>query len=384
MTWLNRIATLFAVAACGFLFLGAAAVESRAAEDARPNIIIMMADDMGISDIGCYGGEIKTPHIDGLAAKGLRFTQFYNTARCCPTRASLLTGLYPHQAGVGHMMSDRGLPGYRGNLNKNCRTIAEVLKPAGYATYMSGKWHLGVDDPTRYGFEQFYGTLVGAKTFWDADHFVRLPKGAAKRRYAAGKFYGTDALADHALDFLASARQTPERPWFLYLAFNAPHFPLHAPKKTIAKYADRYHAGWDRVRRERLGRMKQLKIVPRGTELTPRSPYFDWGAASGRPNPAWETLPKDRRADLARRMAIYAAMVDRMDHNIGRLLADLNRHGELANTLIIFTSDNGGCAEWDPHGFDIRSGPQYILHRGKDLERMGSPGTYHSVGSGWA
>lgn len=350
----------------------------------QPNILIIVADDLGFSDLGCYGGEIATPQLDALAADGVRLTRFYNTGRCCPSRASILTGQYPHRVGFGHMVQDLGQPGYAGRLPDEAVTIAQVVQPAGYRTFIAGKWHVGGNDPTQHGFEEFYGTLVSAKTFWDPDHFLRLPAGRPRRGYPEGEYYATDAVTDHALDFLGLARETPDRPWFLYLAYSAPHFPLHAPKGDIAKYADRYHVGWDVIRDERLARMKKLGIVPDATPLTPRSQYWDWGETEPRVNPPWNELPADRRADLARRMAIYAAMVDRMDRNVGRVVADLQAAGELHNTLLVFLSDNGACAEWDPFGFDIRSSANNALHAGPELEQMGGPGTFHSVGSGWA
>lgn len=350
----------------------------------RPNILLIVADDLGYSDLGCYGGEIATPNLDALAENGVRLTRFYNTGRCCPSRACILTGQYPHRVGLGHMTQDIGQPGYRGQVSGDALTIAQVLKKSNYRSFIAGKWHLGTDDPTEHGFEEFYGTLVSAKTFWDPDHFLRMPKGHPKRKYAAEEFYGTDAVTDHAQDFLNEARKTPDRPWFLYLAYNAPHFPLQAPKEDIAKYADSYRAGWDVARRRRLSRMKKLGIVPEGTKLTPRSPYWDYGEVNSGTNPRWSSLPEDRRADLARRMAIYAAMVDRMDRNIGRIIEDLKSAGELENTLVVFLSDNGACAEWDPHGFDIKSSPNNILHRGEQIEHMGERGTFHSAGSGWA
>lgn len=371
----------------------------------KPNILLIVADDLGFSDLGCYGGEIETPNLDQLAENGLRLTQFYTTGRCCPSRASLLTGRYPHRVGLGHMTQDIGQPGYQGQVSKDARTIAQQLSGAGYRSFLSGKWHLGTDDPTQHGFEEFYGTLTSAKTFWDADHYLRLPE---RRREGEGEkgreesssepqnspsprlslssdsFYGTDALADHAIEFLNTARETPDNPWFLYLAINAPHFPLQAPKSLIEKYADRYIDGWDVARQRRLVRMKKFGIVPKDVTLSPRSPHFDWGESTPADNPAWDSLEKDRQADLARRMAIYAAMVDSMDQNIGRVLNDLRERGELENTLIVFTSDNGACAEWDHFGFDIKSSPNNKLHRGDEIEAMGSPGTFHSAGSGWA
>lgn len=353
--------------------------------DPRPNILYMVADDLGFSDLGCYGGEIDTPILDSLASGGVRLTQFYNTGRCCPSRAAILTGQYPHRVGLGHMTTnDLGQPGYRGVVSGEAKTIAELLRPAGYRCFMSGKWHLGTSDPTRHGFEEFYGTLVSAKRFFDADHLIRLPADRQPRSYSDGAFYATDAVTDHALDFLDLARETPDQPWFLYLAYNAPHFPLHAPRDEILKYADRYSSGWDRLRAERLSRMKQLGIVPENTELSARSQWRNYGETKIGVNPAWSSLPEDRRHDLARRMAIYAAMVDRLDQQIGRIVVDLKDKGEFENTLIVFTSDNGACFEWDPFGFDIVSSNQNILHRGEQLDSMGGPGTFHSVGSGWA
>lgn len=351
----------------------------------RPNILYIVADDLGFSDLGCYGGEIETPSLDALAAGGVRLTQFYNMGRCCPSRASILTGQYPHRVGLGHMTTnDLGRPGYRGVVSKDAKTIAEVLQTVGYRSFMSGKWHLGTDDPTQHGFEEFYGTLVSAKRFFDPGHLIRRPEGRKSLLVDQENFYATDAVTDHALEFLSLARQTRDRPWFLYLAYNAPHFPLHAPKREIAKYADRYHSGWDRLRQVRLARMKKLGIVSEETRLSPRSRWRNYGETKTGVNPAWDSLSKERRLDLARRMAIYAAMVDRMDQQIGRVIEDISSAGELQNTLIVFTSDNGACFEWDPFGFDIVSSNQNILHTGQMLEEMGGPGTFHSVGSGWA
>lgn len=374
----------------GVLLAGQAGASADAAE--RPNILLILADDLGYSDLGCYGGEIRTPVIDALAAGGLRLTQFYNATRCCPSRASLLTGLYPHQAGVGDMTRDEGpgRPGYRGHLSERCATIPEVLRAAGYRTLMAGKWHLGPNPgPIRRGFDDFYGMIGGFNSFWQEDPFyTRLPPGRPKRAYPPGGFYSTDAFADYALDFLDEFRRDdPGRPWFLYLAFNAPHFPLHAPKEEVDRYVPAYEKGWDAIREARLARMKELGIVGADASLTPRS---DWRHPFHRRegvNPAWDSLPADRRADLSRRMAIYAAMVEHMDRAIGRIVASLKEHGQFDNTLILFLSDNGGCAEWDPLGFDVETGPKTtnILHKGEeDLAAMGGPGSYISYGSGWA
>jgi len=250
----------------------------------RPNILLILADDLGWSDLGCYGGEIRTPNLDALAKGGLRFTQFYNSARCCPTRASLLTGLYPHQAGVGSMTSDRGPehPGYRGTLQPNTATLAEVLRDAGYKTYMAGKWHLHNNKtdvkPIDRGFDEFYGMLGGFNSCWQEKPFyTRWPEGRTPRAYTSanngqpGTFYATDAFADYALDFIGEARRE-SKPFFLYLAFNAPHFPLHAHDSDIAKYEAMYFAkGWDIIREERLARQKELGLVPKNLALTPRS-----------------------------------------------------------------------------------------------------------------
>jgi arylsulfatase A-like enzyme len=309
----------------------------------RPNIVVILSDDMGYSDIGCYGGEIETPHLDKLAAGGLRFTQFYNTARCCPTRASLLSGLYPHQAGVGHMMEDKGLAGYRGNLNRNCLTMAEALRPAGYRTYAVGKWHVtrnaGPEGPKhnwplQRGFDRFYGTIHGAGSFFDPSTLTRdnQPISAhADPEYQPKQYYYTDAISDHAVRFIADhSRDHADQPLFMYVAYTAAHWPMHALDEDIAKYRGRYDAGYDAIREARLARMKKLGLVPEETGLTPAAE--DWDAVKDH---AWE----------ARCMEVYAAMIDRMDRGIGQIVAELERTGRLDNTLILFMQDNGGCAE---------------------------------------
>jgi arylsulfatase len=383
----------------GGLLAGAALARvplAGAAEDKtkKPNIILILADDLGYSDLGCYGGEIATPNLDALAGGGLRFTEFYNSARCCPSRASIMTGLYPHQAGIGEMTNDRGpqFPGYRGRLSEHCVTLAEALRPAGYQTFCSGKWHMNTPGPLLRGFDEYFGFKDrGAHSVhsWNEQAFLRLPEGRPTRQYAPGTFYATDAITDYALDFIAGARRQPSRPYFLYLAYNAPHFPLQAPKELIDKYQKVYEQGWDAIRERRYERLKKLGLIDDRWPLSPRSevPPNTVAAAhnwAGKQNPAWETIDPARRTDLARRMATYAAMVDRMDQNIGRVLADLKRSGELENTLIFFLSDNGACAEWDPWGFDGDSGPKNVLHTGAELEKMGQPGSYFSFGSGWA
>ena len=358
----------------------------------RPNIILILADDLGYSDLGCYGGEIRTPNLDRLAQRGIRFTHFYNAARCCPSRASIMTGLYPHQTGIGGMVggpkSNQSLEGYRGQLNDRCVTVAQVLRESGYATLMSGKWHLGQPWPDQKGFEEYFGLLGGFNSFWSPTPYSRLPEGRPMRTYPEGQFYATNAITDHALDFLEGARKQ-RKPFVLYLAYNAPHFPLHAPKDVIDQYAALYEQGWDRIREQRFKRQREMRLVDSGWELTPRSVIPPNRVATphgwaNRQNPAWDSVDAARRKDLARRMAVFAAMVEIMDRSIGRVVDDLRKNGELDNTLILFLSDNGACAEWDPWGFDTSSGPDNILHQGAELDKMGQPGTYHSYGSGWA
>lgn len=385
----------------------------------KPNILIILADDLGWSDLGCYGGEIRTPNLDSLAAGGLRFTQFYTSTRCCPSRASLLTGLYPHQAGIGLMTSDQAakypgagdkgeaFPGYRGALNANCVTIAQVLKPTGYRTAAAGKWHVGNSEPpTKRGFDDFYGFVGGyGVDSWEPRMMKRLPEGRPQRSYQPGEFFATDAITDHALDFLADMRKAGA-PWLLYVGYQAPHFPVQSKREDMTGYPEIYARGWDKIREQRLTKQKKIGLLPESTALTPRS-KITHPVASRRlgswtddgNNPAWDSLPADRRADLAQRMAVFAGMVTGMDRNIGRLIADLRASGQLDNTLILFLSDNGACAEWEPFGFEmlptpnpvpgtgINQGTQALpnkLYCGDELATMGQAGSFPSYGSGWA
>lgn len=344
------------------ILLFAISTAAYAQQAPRPNVVLILADDLGFSDLGCYGGEIHTPHLNALAARGLRYTQFYNCTRCCPSRACLLTGLYPHQAGVGDMTGDQTQPGYRGFLQPNCVTFAQVLKAAGYRTAMVGKWHVGDNiSPIDRGFDNFYGWTRGyGVNSWYEKAMIRLPAGAPQRTYQPGEFFATDALTDQALDFVADMRQA-NLPWLLYVAYQAPHFPLHARDQEVIEYQNRYREGWDRIREERLARQKQIKLVPPDTKLTPRSPIAlpaaaarNGSATEDGNNPPWSSLSNERQHDLAARMAVYAAMVTGMDRNIGRIVDDLRSNGDLENTLIIFLSDNGACAEWEPFGFDLQ------------------------------
>jgi arylsulfatase len=308
-----------------------------------PNIVVILSDDMGFSDLGCYGGEIHTPNLDRLGGGGLRFTQFYNTGRCCPTRASLLTGLYSHQAGIGHMMEDRGVDGYRGDLNPHCVTIAQVLKTAGYATCAVGKWHVTKSAgpkgpkhnwPLQRGFDRFYGTLTGAGSFYDPATLVRdntMISPAADEHYRPKQYYYTDAITDHAIRFLDEQRTAQsDAPFFLYVGYTAAHWPMHALPADIAKYRGTYDEGYAPLRRERLARLKQAGLVNPLWTLSPQA--GDWSDVRDR---SWE----------ARTMEVYAAMVDRMDQGIGRIVDRLQETGRLENTLILFMQDNGGCAE---------------------------------------
>ncbi len=251
----------------------------------KPNIILIMSDDMGWSDLGCYGSEIDTPNLDSLAANGIRFTQFYNTARCCPTRASLLTGLYSHQAGIGHMMEDRGLDAYRGDLNNRCVTIAEVLKTVGYRTYMSGKWHVTkkidprtdadkLNWPLQRGFDRFYGTIHGAGSFFDPNSLTRdnrLISPYADAEYQPTEFYYTDAINDHATRFVKEhARDYASQPFFMYVAHTAPHWPMHAKKADIEKYRGKYDDGYDVIRSARVERMKKLGLIDPRWQIVPQ------------------------------------------------------------------------------------------------------------------
>ena len=341
------------------LLLGVAALAFQIvqAKDSRPNIIIMMADDMGYSDISPYGGEIETPNLAKLAKGGVRFTQFYNTARCCPTRASLLTGLYPHQAGIGHMMNDRGLDGYRGNLNNKCRTIAEVLRPAGYATFLAGKWHVTrhvapegpkFNWPRQRGFDRFFGTIHGAGSFFDPNSLTR-----DNTQIPPGKdFYYTDAISDTACQFIREHDSAkPDQPFFMYVAHTAPHWPMHAKPADMAKYKGRYDQGWDSMRRARYERMVKMGLIKKEWKLSPRDPK----------SPAWEEA-KDKEWEL-RLMEVYAAMVDCLDQGVGRIVKTLKDTGRFENTVFMFIADNGGCAEGMGRG-------NKLSYRDKDPETL--------------
>jgi len=330
---------LTAIVFCSFL--GVSRLEAQ--QDNRPNIILIMSDDMGYSDIGCYGGEIQTPNLDQLAADGVRFTQFYNTGRCCPTRGALLSGLYSHQSGIGWMMTDRGYDGYRGDLNRNCVTIAEAMRPAGYRTYMAGKWHVtkyiqpqGPKDnwPTQRGFDRFYGTITGAGSFFDPGTLTRdntMISPFADKEYQPEEYYYTDAISDHAVRYVNDhAGDHADQPFFMYVAYTAAHWPMHALPRDIAKYKGRYDNGYGPTREARQKKMKQLGLIDSRLEMAPQ--VGDWEKVEQK---EWEVAC----------MEVYAAMIDNMDQGIGRIVTALEKNGQLDNTLIMFFQDNGGCQE---------------------------------------
>ena len=363
----------------------------------KPNIVLILNDDMGYSDIGCYGGEIDTPHLDALAAGGLRFSQFYNTARCSPSRASMLTGLHPHQTGIGILTYDSGPEGYAGNLNQRCVTIPEVLRSNGYKTYMSGKWHVSgsLVEPTdswplQRGFDSFYGTIIGAGSFYDPNTLTRGNQNIEHEAQGDSGFFYTDAISDQAAAYIREhAAKSPGQPFFEYVAYTAPHWPLHAHVDDIAKYKGRFDKGWDALRAERLERLVKAGLLDRRWPLTERDPSQpDWADAQ---------LDEADKTWLLRCMEVYAAQIDRMDQGIGRIVAALRETGQLENTLIIFLSDNGACAEDLPEDVTVdelvnklmiarshtRAGEP--VHFGNDRTLMPGPeNTYQSYGTAWA
>ena len=336
----------------------------------KPNIILILADDLGYSDLGAYGSEIKTPNLDRLAKEGLRLKEFYNNSICAPTRASLLTGQYQHKAGVGYFANDLGLPAYQGYLNQESLTLAEVLKANGYATLMSGKWHVNNKDqsfPWQRGFDHVL--MLGNGSYFDQGDYnggKQIPYFVDVKPYPleAGKYYQTDVITDHAVNFLNDEAKK-DKPFFLYLAYTAPHWPLHALPEDIAKYKGKYDIGWDELRKQRYARQQELGIVDAKTPLsTKEADIYDWSR-----------LSYDQKTQWAAKMEVFAAMVDRMDQGIGKLLDKLKAEGQAENTLIVFISDNGAPAEemvkW--FGGAIRNtGP------------VGTIGSYESQSKNWS
>jgi len=356
----------------------------------RPNILLILADDLGFGDLGVMGSEIRTPHIDSIAHNGTLLTSMYNAARCCPTRSSLLTGMYSHRAGIGHMGANLGTPEYQGYLREDAATIAEVLKANGYRTLMAGKWHVGGDlwatrvnswrlgDPDRptplqRGFDRFYGMVDGVMHYFSPWHIQDDDKTAE----IPPDFYLTDAITDKAIGMLEENARS-EQPFFMYLAHHAPHWPLHALPEDIERYAGRYSRGWDELRGARYEEMLQRGVLQHKWALSGRD------AAA----PAWKDAP--HRQWEAARMAVYAAQVDRMDQQIGRVLETLKRLGKYEDTLVLFFSDNGGCQEtmreggWTQFYPDTtRDGRKIVLGNRPDLT-PGGPTTFMSYDLPWA
>jgi len=345
------------------MFVSATAIFAAEKPD-RPNIVVILSDDMGFSDLGCYGGEIETPNLDALAAGGMRFTEFYVTARCWPTRATLMSGRY------------------RDNLGKNQATIAEVVQAAGYQTGMAGKWHLSTspkdNGPIQRGFETFYGTITGAGSFWNPK---MLARGTEYVEPDSEDFYYTDKIGEEAVAQIERMSKV-DRPFFQYVAFTAPHWPLHAPEKTIQKYLDRYKCGWEKIRADRYERMLEMGLIDR--ERWPLPP----------PEPCvadWDTI--DHKEWRVRNMAVYAAMIDHLDQAVGRIVQTLRETGELDNTLIVFTNDNGACREhlsgngWGTatNVIELAKERGVPFHIGDKYDvPAGPPFTYGSVGHNWA
>lgn len=313
--------------------------------ESRPNVVLIMVDDMGYSDIGCYGGEIPTPNIDALAAGGVRLSQFYNQARCCPTRATLMTGLYPHQTGIGHMTHapynlsryDTWTENYQGYLNRNCVTMAEALGASGYQTFMSGKWHLGyLEDhmwPLQRGFDRYYGLLLGAGSYFRPQGARGLTLDNTQLAPPDTNYYTTDAFTSYAINFVK--KRENDHPFFLYLAYNAPHWPLHAKEEDIELFKGKYLIGWDSVRTARFERQKAMGLLDSKWELSERDERVR----------AWNALSQLEKDSVAYRMAVYAAQVHSIDENVGRLVQLLKDQGEYENTIILFLSDNGASPE---------------------------------------
>ena len=359
------------------------------ADRKQPNIVVIMADDAGYSDFGCYGGEIETPVLDKLAANGLRFSQFYNTGRCCPSRAALLTGVYQHQAGMGHMTKDRGLPSYSGTILPNVPTLAERLRQGGYRTMMTGKWHLGTEpkqSPIARGFDRFYGTRNFIDSYFTVlehcpvflDDKIVLPgtETPVNHLHPNQEWYTTDVFTDYALHFMDEAfKKHSDQPIFLYIAHNAPHFPLHAREEDTKKYRGRFRdTGWDKLRLQRYERMIELGLIKKEWALSPADV------------PKWNTYDAKLRDELDLKMALYSAIIDRMDQNIGRVIEKLRTAGRLDNTLFLFMVDNGvpGTGVHDWRGLFAKNGrhPETRVDNYSEWGRRG--GWSSSSGRGWA
>jgi arylsulfatase len=346
------------------------------AKAGSPNVIVIYMDDMGYADLGCYGSEIATPHIDAIAARGVRFNHYTTHPICSPARAALLTGRNAHSVGTGWLANNNaGFPGYSGEMPLAAPTLAETLRAAGYATIGIGKWHNSPNAsvpnsswPTNRGFDRFYGFLEGETSYFFPARIVYNNTIAPIDEYPPG-YYATDDWTEHAMRFVRDARnERAQQPFFLYLAYNAVHGPLQAKEPDLAKYRGRYDAGWDVLRAQRLARQKTLGLVPADTQLAPRDPAV----------PAWDTLPAEQRALFVRHMETYAAMLDCVDQNVGRLVALLQEMGELDNTIIVFSADNGGTSSAGSYGniyFNRRFAGLPALPLEEDLKHVDKIGT---------
>jgi arylsulfatase A-like enzyme len=397
----GRLGAALAIGAA-LWFQTSVAAERKPAADERPNFLVIMADDLGYSDVGAYGGEIATPNLDRLAAGGLQFTNFYNSSRCSPTRANLLTGRYAHRVGMG----ENG-----GSMSREVRTLAEELRDANYRTAMVGKWHLTratpLSDPTEHlkwinhqayldrdfgdrdtypaarGFQTHYGIVWGVTSYFDP---FSLVEGFEPVRSIPKDFYLTDSLSDRAVREIEQFSQD-EQPFFLYLAYTAPHWPLHAPESAIAKYRGRYDGGYEKLRDARYAKQVQLGLIdPKSTPKTPLS--GDWAQ---NPEQPWEQLSAEQRAQQAAKMAVHAAMIDVMDDGIGRVIDALQRTGQYDNTVIVFLSDNGASPETMTGagyqaGYDRQSETRdgRKIHYGADQPALGSETSMAGIGAYWA
>jgi arylsulfatase len=370
----------------------------RAASDARPNFVVILTDDMGYSDIGCYGSEIETPNIDRLASDGVRFTQFYNCSRCTSTRASLLTGAYPHRVGMRE---------FGRTMDKNVPTVPENLRDSGYSTAMVGKWHLselpaeprggerilwmnhelGLDRPfadvdsypLRRGFEKFYGVVWGVVNHFDP--FSLMDENQPVKEVPAD-YYMTDAITDRSIKYIRKLSQA-DKPFFMYVAYTAPHWPIQARPEDIAKYKNRYKAGWEELRRERFERQQELGLFAEDVPL---------GEISGEAR-SWESLSPKQQEYQATKMAVHAAMIDRVDQGVGQIIKQLRDSGQLENTVVMFFSDNGASPEIPgPPGYDRYSGTrdgrevlrEKALRRGENYQKLGTDESYAGIGPSWA
>ena len=401
-----------AVAWCGLAIGVLLAAPTTATAAPRPNVIVILADDMGFSDLGCYGGEIRTPNLDAMAKQGLRFAQYYTQPRCCPARASLMTGLYAHQAGIGDMNQKLdNKPAYQGELNDHCATVAEVLREQGYHTGMVGKWHLvnltlssGIpvarakadlnfkaddpispskaDWPCNRGFEHHWGTIPGVENYYDPYGLVHNEQTIRPDR---PDFYYTDFITDHAVRMIDGYAADAAKPFFLYVAYTAAHWPLQAREADVEHYKDTYTVGWDAIRQARFDRMCDMGLMKRAWGLSPRAWLTNLNDRDSKVGPWDQAEHKDWQA---RRMAVYAAQVETMDRGVGRIMAELGGKGIDGNTMVVFISDNGACQEnVQPGWYDIpsRTRDGRKIEVGNDARFMPGPETvYQSYGAAWA